>query len=323
MDPDTMMHDANPESHANEHQDIYHFVVAVDFGTTFSSVAFARYMHEHQRENIRLEQVELIGGYPDWEYRNHDVYDVPTELWYPSPGHRIDGTNSFATSQQMQGMQESDSDDSDNEESDLDSNSDASAKRRQRRQLPPMQTGSSVTPKLYWGYGVRRQVKYADAFDSSKRIARFKLLLDDSPASEKVRITLGATCDDLRKMGVLTPKSESESETEPRQNTEIIAHYLENLFVHTHEKLIEEGYTKDSNVEFALCVPVAWKARACRQMHEAMSRAIHKAGFGTLRNGKISNLFIVAEPEAAATAAVASDKLKLNVRRRVHPLFVE
>ena len=294
MSFDIEMCDPNADVGDDDREPVRHFVVAVDFGTTFSSVAYVGYTHEHQREHLDLNQIEIVDQYPDWNCSNAPVYDVPTELWYPSPGQRQDGTNSLYS--QEQDMGSSSDDDEDVSESDTDSE-DTTPQRDTFLTL----TGGGVTPPLYWGYGVQRQVEIADAFDNSKRMARFKLLLDDSPETQKARSQLEETFAVLRKAGLV------------KAHTDLIAHYLEQLFKHTHVRLIEDGYTRESRVEFVLCVPAIWKARACRQMHTAMSEAIQKSGFGDLQNGSIDNLFIVSEPEAAATAAVQSDRVQLQV----------
>jgi hypothetical protein len=96
-------------------------------------------------------------------------------------------------------------------------------------------------------------------------------------------------------------------------DTDLIAHYLEQLFRHTRDRLVRVGYTSESSVEFVLCVPAAWRGKACRQMHAAMKEAINKSGFGRLQNGSVDNLFIVSEPEAAAAAVVKAEKAQLTV----------
>lgn len=66
-------------------------IVAVDFGTTFSSVAYARVSEKTPRDTVGITEVTCIARYPDdrphpgvtfgWEPRE----DVPTELWYRLP----------------------------------------------------------------------------------------------------------------------------------------------------------------------------------------------------------------------------------------------
>ena len=308
MNTDVEMFDATPGVEEDDRQPIRHFVVAVDFGTTFSSVAYAAYTHEHQREYLDLSNIDTIDQYPDWTHSNNPIYDVPTEIWYPNPGHREDGTNSFIAQEQtvdsssdedQEEEEEEDEDEEEEAESESDTDSEHTASRGGAPPVVSMDSG--ITPCLYWGYAVQRQVQIAQAFDNSKRIPRFKLLLHDGPEAQRARSQLEGTFAVLKKAGLV------------KFHTDLIAHYLEHLFKHTRLRLIEEGYTNDSRVEFVLCVPAIWNARACRQMHTAMSQAIERSGFGNLQNKSIDNLFIVSEPEAAATAAVQNGKVQFQV----------
>lgn len=277
---------------------VKHYVVAVDFGTVFSSVAFVSYTHEDQRKDIALNQIELVGDYPDWVDTNVQIRDVPTELWYPNPGHQADGTNSFMIKEQMadEELYSEPSDDSSSSQSDSESESST-----YHRKAPKPPTSAHTTPELFWGYSVAHQLDIAEAFDSSKRVGRFKLLLHTGPESAKARALLEEICVMLRKNGLI------------KDDTDLIAHYLEQLFKHTRSRLEEDGYTEDSKVEFVLCVPAIWKARASRKMQTAMAQAIQRSNFGKLQNKSIEDLFIVSEPEAAATAAVQSNKAHFRV----------
>ncbi|KIW73815.1 hypothetical protein, variant [Phialophora macrospora] len=299
---DVLMSNTPLDKCDDDQQPVSNYVVAVDFGTTFSSVAFVSYTHEYQRKYIGLNQIELISEYPDWVDTNAQIRDVPTELWYPNPGHQTDGTNSFVTEEEM-ADQMSDSDSSDDGIA-MQSDTDSEAGTYQR-EAPKGPTSSHATPELFWGYSVAQQLDIAEAFDSSKRVARFKLLLHDGPESEKARALLEETCVMLRKNGLI------------KDNTDLIAHYLEQLFKHTHSRLVEDGYTEQSKVEFVLCIPAIWKARASRKMQVAMTQAIQRSKFGKLQNESIDNLFIVSEPEAAATAAVQSNKANFRAGETV------
>ena len=295
------MSDMPSNTGEEDQQPVSNYVVAVDFGTTFSSVAFVSYTREHQREYLGLSQIELISDFPDWVDTNAQIRDVPTELWYPNAGHQMDGTNSFVTEEQM-ADQMSDSESSDTENT---VRSDTESEAGMYQCDPPKRpTSTHATPELFWGYSVARQLDIAEAFDSSKRVARFKLLLHDGPESERARTLLEETCVMLRKNGLI------------KENTDLIAHYLEQLFKHTHSRLVDDGYTEESKVEFVLCIPAIWKSRASRKMQVAMTQAIQRSNFGKLQNNSIDNLFIVSEPEAAATAAIQSNKVNFRVSPR-------
>jgi hypothetical protein len=307
MATDIEMQDAATDAISDDVQDPIHFLVAVDFGTTFSSVAYVGYSHEHQRRHLTMSQIEMVDAFPYWAHRNTPVHDVPTELWYPGPGQQPDGTKRYPDHQQKplartvmdvdNGREESSSD----SESDSDSNSDSEHTPRPGA-LPSVSTTSTATPWLYWGYGVQHQVVRASGqFDHSKRLARFKLLLDESESTRKARAPLQETCRRLSMAGLI------------ETDTDLIAHYLEQLFRHTRDRLARVGCTPNSCVEFVLCVPAAWKGKACRRMHAAMKQAIYKSGFGRLQHGSVNNLFIVSEPEAAAAAVVKTEKAQLTV----------
>ncbi|RMZ89269.1 hypothetical protein DV736_g3522, partial [Chaetothyriales sp. CBS 134916] len=87
------------------------------------------------------------------------------------------------------------------------------------------------TPWLYWGYGVRHQVvKASGQFDHSKRLSRFKLLLDESKSTKRVRAPLKETCRRLCMTGLINT------------DTDLIAHYLEQLFRHTRDRLVNDTF---------------------------------------------------------------------------------
>ncbi|OQV02278.1 hypothetical protein CLAIMM_07504 isoform 3 [Cladophialophora immunda] len=294
---------------SDDAQDPIHFLVAVDFGTTFSSVAYVGYSHGHQRRHLTMSQIDMVDAFPYWPHRNTVVQDAPTELWYPSPGQQPDGSKRYTDPQQESQVRTDMDVDKDREESSSDSDSDLDSNATSDKDhtphpgvLPSVSTTSAPTPWLYWGYGVQHQVvKAGGQFDHSKRLARFKLLLDESESTRTVWAPLQETCRRLCMTGLINTE------------TDLIAHYLEKLFRHTRDRLGRVGYTSESRVEFVLCVPAAWRGKACRRMHAAMKEAIYKSGFGRLQHDCVNNLFIVSEPEAAAAAVVKTEKAQLMV----------
>ena len=82
-----------------------------------------------------------------------------------------------------------------------------------------------------------------------------------------------------------------------KENEDVIADYLARLFMHTKARLEEEGVISDATpIEHVLTVPAIWTAEACRKMQKAMAIAMEQAKFGA-----VENLFLVSEPEAAAS----------------------
>jgi hypothetical protein len=296
MDPDTLM----PDSDADATLNTRHFVVAVDFGTTFSSVAYVGYTHPNQRCRIGFQQVEIVDRYPDHPYGNFTCHDVPSEIWYSQRIARTVGHDGGDIEHQPLAGDIS-SGDSDDNASDTETSSEGTSEPDQPSSV--LLSGDNKPASLLWGYGVQDQLKEADYdADHSRRLSRFKLMLDKSPQTTSVRNALSETCKTLKKMRLI------------EEDTDIIADYLEQLFRHTKKRLIEsEGYTDESTVEFVLCIPAAWEAGACRKMQAAMGRSITLSGLGKLQNGSVDNLFLVSEPEAAAAWVLASEKTRLKV----------
>lgn len=298
MDPDTLMPDSDADADATPNT--RHFVVAVDFGTTFSSVAYVGYTHPNQRRRAGLQQIEIVDRYPDHPYGNFTCHDVPTEIWYSQRTARpIHPDRSDFEDQTL--ADDISSEDDDDDASDTEASSEGTSEPDQLSSV--LLNGDNKPASLFWGYGVQDQLKEADYdADHSRRLSRFKLMLDESPHTAKVRNTLSETCKTLKKMRLI------------EEDTNIIADYLEQLFQHTKKRLIEsEGYTDTSTVEFVLCVPAVWKSKASRKMQAAMGRAITNSGLGKLQNGSVDNLFLVSEPEAAAACVLASEKTRLKV----------
>ncbi|EXJ77707.1 hypothetical protein A1O3_09936 [Capronia epimyces CBS 606.96] len=289
MDSDILMSDAGVEPVAKAR----HFVVAVDFGTTFSSVAYVGYTNPNQRRRIELRQVETIDRYPDHPYGNFPCNDVPTEIWY---AHKTERTG--LSTRDDSGYQSSSAD---GEEDDDTPFGDLCVPQTPEPEL--LNNGEDPVLSSLWGYGVQDQVKEADyEADHARRLTRFKLLLDNSEHTASVRSGLYETCKTLKTMHLI------------KDNVDVIGDYLAHLFRHTKKRLIDsEGYTADSTVEFVLCVPAVWNGNANRQMQLAMARAISNSGFGQLQNESVDNLFIVTEPEAAAACVLASEKTRLKI----------
>jgi hypothetical protein len=296
MESDTLMLDSDADAAPNTR----HFVVAVDFGTTFSSVAYVGYTHPNQRRRIGFQQVEIVDRYPDHPYGNFTCHDVPTEIWYsqriarPTHHDRSDFEHQTLADDISSG-------DNDDDASDTEASSEGTSEPDQH--FSALLNGDSKPASLFWGYVVQDQLKEADYdADHSRRLSRFKLMLDESPHTANVRNTLSETCKTLKKMRLI------------EDDTDIIADYLEQLFQHTKKRLIEsEGYTDASTVEFVLCIPAIWEAKASRKMQVAMGTAITNSGLGKLQNGSVDNLFLVSEPEAAAACVLASEKTRLKV----------
>ncbi|EXJ61551.1 hypothetical protein A1O7_01979 [Cladophialophora yegresii CBS 114405] len=291
MDPDTPMRDSD---------DTRHFVIAIDFGTTFSSVAYVGYYNASQRPRIGLQQIEIVDRYPYNPYGNFTCHDVPTELWY---SQRI--PRPIPQSRDTVDRQPAEDDDSPggNDHQAFSVGSASTGLPESNHPSSILSHPENKKAPLFWGYGVQDQLLEADYnTDHSRHLSRFKLILDKSPHTEKVRNGLSKSCSILKKMLLIN------------EDTDLIADYLAQLLQHTKTRLIDsEGYTDASTVEFVLCVPAVWKAEAIRQMQIALTAAIANTCLGKLQHGTIDNLFIVSEPEGAAACVLAREKTRLKI----------
>jgi molecular chaperone DnaK (HSP70) len=281
-----------------DYDDIRDFVVAIDFGTTFSSVAYVGYSTEDQRKRIGLQQIEIIDRYP-YNYKDSNCYEVPTELWY---SQRISRPMSLARStvdRQPAGdddVPESNGQQSSSTETSVPGVFDDT-------QLSPTSSHPEAKKEpVLWGYGVQDQLMEADYnTEHSKHMTRFKLILDKSTHTENIRTSLSNSCNMLKKNLLIN------------EDTDLIADYLTQLLRHTKTRLVEsEGYTDASKLEFVLCVPAVWSPEAIRQMEAALATAVKEASLGKLQHGSIDNLFTVSEPEGAAVCVLARDRSRFK-----------
>jgi hypothetical protein len=304
-DRDVDMAEAEPATEESPSR----LIVAFDFGTTFSSVAYARVSERAPRDTLGITNVKCITRYPDdrappgvtfaWEPRE----DVPTELWYSLPQPPKQRQSGHQTSQ-------SSGEDSMNEDLTLsDASSEFScshpedAEYLENEQINNAEDCGRSAP-LFWGFGVQKQLKNIDIpKDGTRRLARFKLMLhENSKETEDVRAKLSVIFKNLKKSKMI------------KQDTDVISDYLEQLFKHTKDELRRlNEYSDCTPVEFVLCVPAVWPSKACRFMQAAMSTAAKRSEFGNLVNGNLDNLFIISEPEAAAACVLAEDSNDIYV----------
>jgi len=157
--------------------------------------------------------------------------------------------------------------------------------------------------QFFWGYGTQEMARFPGMSRSQfRRVARSKLMLDESPKTQRVRDDLRPILNQLKHRKII------------KKHEDVIADYLSQLFQHTKRQLkLNHNFTDSETVEHVLCVPNIWSSKACRTMQKTMETAIHRSGLGSL-----NNLFIVAEPEAAATFVLHHN---INIRIKVswHP----
>jgi hypothetical protein len=323
FDPGPILDGSNTNEHdemeLDDNPDILR--IAIDFGTTFSSVAYAR-TPESGYFTTPMD-IACIARYPGdrplpmvtqaWEPRQ----DVPTELWYretffDDPGHH----NEPSLTQ--------DEDQSDHESlPESDTSSALSVSLFEGEQTPEDVSKTSDSDQernldlVAWGFEVQNQLATEDVHqDCDRRIARFKLLLDQprdkGQKIEQIKMDTMARLKKLRKLKLI------------ESNTDVVTHFLEKLFFHIKEELQQVDRLDPAvKVEFVLCVPAEWPSKACRIMQDSMAKAARRSNLGLLKDGSLDNLFIVSEPEAAAACIMAERGNDIFVRLIVFNTYVK
>ncbi len=270
------------------------FIVAIDFGTTFSSVSFLALprdtgLNDELNTHIYIDEIQSVVNYPHEPRFGHlpRRKEVPTEIWYPKKMY-LDLALLDARSPPSDIIILDDSEDEQtprdqeaDEDPDMDMDEDAD---------------DEENKKTFWGYEVQDQLQFPDTNrNQNRRMARFKLLLDESDLTRKVRLDLEPNLRELRRKKII------------REKEDVIADYLKFLFSHAKNELAKSHDFSDAcPVEFVLCVPPIWTPKASRIMQKNMERAIRESGFGSVQNDSVDNLFIVSEPEAAAAYMLAT-----------------
>jgi hypothetical protein len=310
---DVEMEDVDHE--ANQEGLSKHFTVAIDFGTTFSSVSFIALESVDTKRRIHPNQICSIEQFP---YAPSLYYEqrreVPTESWYP----RIAPRNEVRDDEPPEASPELTPDDSSEDDSDLDQHDTPRASSHTCGPTSPVddeieegeekeeESDDENSREYFWGYGVQKQLQYPDTNRAqSRRIARSKLLLDESPHTDAIRAQLVPSLEQLKRLKIIGKETAV---------TDVIADFLEHLFRHTKAQLTRShGFHDACSIEFVLCVPAIWTQSACRRMQTAMATAISRSGFGKVDSGSVDNLFIVSEPEAAAACVLADSTQRVKV----------
>ncbi len=287
-------------------------LISLDFGTTFSAVSYVALKEgEENAAFLPLNRIGSIRNFPeDWNGDSHDSMknEVPTEIMYPTdPKFREQEGLTYDPGHQRE--------DDEDVEADGDIEMDGHLNDPRLHAFPAAQTGVRADhtearhnqilamydqPKRFrWGYGVHElwSLPSIHLDKTNQALARFKLLLDESPTTEKIRSDLRTTLDTLKQKRIIT------------SSIHVIADYLTCLLRHTRSELFAAGFDSTYNIEMVLCVPAIWTQKACRDMQTALALAMANANFPgvDLRNNCIENLFIVSEPEAAAAFSLAND----------------
>jgi hypothetical protein len=251
-------------------------IVGTDFGTTFSSIAFALC------DGVTPPSVKMIANYPQdpMTMQGRPSLEVPTESWYPTAEQMAELSLEMDTnfpederSGDLYGVSEGE------EENDLHLDDNSSGENG----VKPAKSFPSAANNRFFHWGYETQNLVALDMDPKKydRIARSKLLLDTSNHTERVRTDLKPITERLQDRRIIG------------QDLDVISHYLTRLFEHAKKQLFElHGISTSIRIEHVLCVPIVWKSQALRRMQVAMETAVKRSNFGTT-----DNLFLVSEPE--------------------------
>ncbi|KAF1849715.1 uncharacterized protein K460DRAFT_360566 [Cucurbitaria berberidis CBS 394.84] len=297
---DVMEHD--PISNIEENR----IIVAIDFGTTFSSVAYAVLPWGMPAERVDIQMVNCIGNYPGYEPPSGvpDVrQDVPTELWYDDGllGAQKGHYNNAADEYRPADSDDEDPSSSDNDNSESgqsqfedDGGLEANAENQHKK-------ARTTAATQYWGFGVQKRLSMTDIpRDDARPLRRFKLNLDRKEETEDVRTDLRMILKSLTRRKII------------KSPTDIYAHYLTHLLRHTKEQLLLSNELKpEMFVQFVLCVPAKWPMNACRIMQNALEEAVQESGLAERANCSLHDLFLISEPEAAAECILAEARSEL------------
>jgi hypothetical protein len=299
IDEDVEMIDVNRDEHVAL-SDRDRLIVAVDFGTTFSSVAYARVKKGTQPSQVGYSAIKCVNRYPGYKppLGASDLReDVPTELWYhpePDPAQisaqdlepATSSVGGFASSRKSRYPS-----------SDEESRSCTSLQDAEGEEMGDVKSPQDSRPGC-WGFGVQQQLDKVDIpKDNEGRIANFKLLLDDSEATKDVRASLTPIINHLKRTKLI------------QKEEDLFTHYLTHLLQNAKDQLSEHGVLEDDTpVEFVLCVPAKWPIKGRRVLQSALKSVVKDVGLGEQTDGDGFDLFIVAEPEAAAACVLAEDR---------------
>ncbi|KAK5463042.1 hypothetical protein LTS15_002754 [Exophiala xenobiotica] len=280
------------------------FVIAVDFGSTFSAVAYATLDSGGSKNTGLLHRSQCIDHYPEIPpaiLASTFVQDqtVPSEVCYSlgrTAARYINGSDPVIEPENF---------DDSAYDSPLDDEGGPSLLKESTRKVkthPSWLEFPSAKHVTCWGYGVQRKFSQWNLGSANfQPITKLKLLLDQEVLSTGLHHRAIAEFEALKAANVV-------------QNlVDPIADYLTHLLKHTKNRLaVSEALEDDDSIEFVLCVPNMWTPKTCRTLQRAMTTAIENSHLGRLENGTVKDLFIVDELEAAAISALASDPSSID-----------
>lgn len=310
-------------------------IIAVDFGTTYSAVSYVTLEEGESAQYIDSRRIRSIQNYPDdqnFGYTGDMRCEVPTEVMYPLERRHMrefrrrecmkNAGRTHDSEPEEQNEEYEDSDTVDDEAEPDMPGVDVHMVEEANMDVDMLDDSEGLAifgpqddsegaddnqQSFKWGYSVHeaRGLVATHADPTNQVLARFKLLLDNSPLTNAIRARLEPTLRELKAKKII------------KDSHHVIVDFLTCLLRHTRSQLKEAGINDEEyHTEMVLCVPAIWTQKACRDMQTALAKAMYLAGFGgvDVENNCIENLFIVSEPEAAAAYVLAKDR-RITVRR--------
>jgi hypothetical protein len=143
------------------------------------------------------------------------------------------------------------------------------------------------------------------------RHAKSRLL--DTSYTENDRLKLDPQLQALIDKGIIRRYGKEDS-IESRDVQDVIADFLAKVFEHTKSQLtLLHGFSDRCPVQFVITVPTIWSPQSSRILQASMQDALEIVEFGLGNEGVIKDLFIISEPEAAATYIIQANSSKLLV----------
>jgi hypothetical protein len=283
------------------------FVVATDFGTTFTSNSYYVIEKEGLEHLARASDIKTVKNWPDAPHEG--VEQVPTESWYsPVPMKRkalkdneqFDAPKSKSIRIRIVESEDDEGDENDNEVPGEGEGTSIPTPSEER--IESQSYAETQSTEYFWGWSVAQQ-RYEQCLsrDEWLLVRRSKLMMLSTAYTEGHRKDLRRQIAQLIKRGIIR-KYGKRSRPDTRDVRDVITDFLIKIFEHTKTYLArEEGYTKDCPVQFVITVPAIWSQQASRILQFCVEAAIQATEFGSLTNGSVDNLFLIAEPEAGLT----------------------
>jgi hypothetical protein len=291
------------------------FILAVDFGTTYSTVSYAKVDHGTDAATLGVTDIQCIDNYKK-ATGGHDaransrVDNVPTEILYLGSATSTSDVSDSDSASDASTLRDTTPGDNGNHRQIRP----ARRKRGKKRSAKPSRniTQSRWTRpagvSLKWGFSVQDMQKYPEDLQTYQESETVKL----------IKLSLGDEAEHLtdKRRELVEQIQRLQSRHFVRDRDHVLQDYLTRLLHHARCMLRREAGLQDhSELEFVLCVPVSWSESACRIMHDAMAKAIQNCRLEDLAQDVISSLFIVSEPEAAAHFVLASLGKKGRLRK--------